>query len=147
MATDFLGRQADLSGLRLWLFDMDGTIYLEDRVFDGTLPLLQRIREDGGRWVFITNNSSKSVSDYVKKVNRMGIPAGPEDFFTSSQAAARLLQERHPGQKVYCQGTRSLIAELRAAGIDVTEEVEPVDVVLTGFDLELTSEKLRRTSS
>ena len=143
---DVLGREADLSGKRLWLLDLDGTVYMEDRLFDGALDLLARIRADGGRYVFITNNSSKSVADYVAKVTRMGIPAGEEDFFTSAQAAVRLLRERHPGAKVYCQGTASLVQELRRGGIDVTEAVEPVDVVLTGFDLELTSEKLRRTS-
>ena len=145
MRRDDFGQEADLREKKLWLLDMDGTIYMEDRIFDGTLDLLREIRARGGRYVFITNNSSRSVSDYLQKVSRMGIPAGPEDFFTSSQAAALLLREKHPGAKVYCQGTRSLIRELLDAGIDVTEAVEPVDVVLVGFDLELTSEKLRRT--
>lgn len=130
---------------RLWLFDMDGTIYEEDRVFDGTLDLLRIIRERGGRSVFITNNSSKSVTDYIRKVEAMGIRATAEDFFTSAQATIRLLQQRYPGAKVYCQGTRSLVAELREAGIRVTETVEDVDVVLVGFDMELTMAKLRNT--
>ena len=142
---DYFGREAELGGKRLWLLDMDGTIYMENRIFDGTLELLTAIRDRGGRYVFITNNSSKSVTDYLKKVRDMGIPAGEEDFFTSAQAAVLLLQERYPGAKVYCQGTASLVRELREAGVDVTTEVEPVDLVLTGFDLELTSEKLRRT--
>ncbi len=142
---DCFGRNAELRGKKLWLLDMDGTIYMEDRIFEGTLELLELIRARGGRYVFITNNSSKSVADYLKKVRGMGIPAGEEDFFTSAQAAVLLLQERFPGARVYCQGTSSLIRELREAGIRVTTEVEPVDVVLTGFDLELTSEKLRRT--
>lgn len=142
---DYFGREAELGGKRLWLLDMDGTIYMENRIFDGTLELLAAIRDRGGRYVFITNNSSKSVTDYLKKVRAMGIPAGEEDFFTSAQAAVLLLQERFPGAKVYCQGTASLVRELREAGVDVTTEVEPVDLVLTGFDLELTSEKLRRT--
>ena len=142
---DFLGKEAELGGKRLWLLDMDGTIYMEDRIFDGTLELLAAIRARGGRYVFITNNSSKSVTDYLKKVRAMGIPAGEEDFFTSAQAAVLLLRERFPGAKVYCQGTASLVRELREAGIDVTTEAEPVDLVLTGFDTELTMEKLRRT--
>ncbi len=142
---DFLGKEAELGGKRLWLLDMDGTIYMENRIFDGTLDLLTAIRDRGGRYVFITNNSSKSVTDYLKKVRAMGIPAGEEDFFTSAQAAVLLLQERYPGAKVYCQGTASLVRELREAGVDVTTEVEPVDLVLTGFDTELTMEKLRRT--
>ena len=142
---DVLGREADLGGKRLWLLDMDGTIYMEDRIFDGTLPLLSRIREIGGRYVFITNNSSKSVTDYLAKVRAMGIPAGEEDFFTSAQAAILLLRQQYPGARVYCQGTASLGRQLREAGIDVTTEVEPVDLVLTGFDTELSMEKLRRT--
>ena len=142
---DYFGREAELGGKRLWLLDMDGTIYMENRIFDGTLELLATIRDRGGRYVFITNNSSKSVTDYLKKVRAMGIPAGEEDFFTSAQAAVLLLQERYPGAKVYCQGTASLVRELREAGIDVTTEAEPVDLVLTGFDTELTMEKLRRT--
>ena len=142
---DLLGKPVALGGKKLWLLDMDGTIYLEDRVFDGTLDLLAEIRSRGGRCVFITNNSSKSVKDYLTKVRAMGIPATEEDFFTSAQAAIRLLRERHPGAKIYCQGTASLVRQLREAGLDVTTRVEPVEVVLTGFDLELTSEKLRRT--
>ncbi|MBQ1678532.1 MAG: HAD-IIA family hydrolase [Oscillospiraceae bacterium] len=142
---DLLGKEAELRGKTLWLLDMDGTIYMEDRIFDGTLELLAEIRARGGRYVFITNNSSKSVTDYLNKVRAMGIPAGEEDFFTSAQAAVLLLQERFPGAKVYCQGTGSLVCQLREAGIEVTTELEPVDLVLTGFDTELTMEKLRRT--
>jgi HAD superfamily hydrolase (TIGR01450 family) len=142
---DYFGREAHLSEKKLWLLDMDGTIYMENRIFDGTLEFLSLIRARGGRYVFITNNSSKSVEDYLTKVRNMGIPAGEEDFFTSAQAAVQLLQSRFPGARVYCQGTASLVEELRQGGIDVRLDVEPVDVVLTGFDLELTSEKLRRT--
>lgn len=142
---DRFGRTVALKGKRLWLFDMDGTIYEEERLFDGTLDMMRAIRESGGHYVFITNNSSKSVTDYIAKVNRLGIPAGEEAFFTSAQATVRMLRRQHPGAKVYCQGTRSLIRELREGGVDVTEDVEPVDVVLVGFDLELTSQKLRNS--
>ncbi len=140
---------ADASGLRgkrLFLLDMDGTIYEEDRLFEGTLEFLDKIGEMGGRYVFITNNSSKSVTDYIAKVRRMGIDAKPEHFFTSAQAAIQLLKQRHPGQLVYCQGTRSLLGELREAGISVTDRVaDDVGVVLVGYDTELTSAKLRNT--
>ena len=84
---DYFGKDAsELKNKKLWLFDMDGTIYEEERLFDGTLDLLQLITDHGGKYVFITNNSSKSVSDYVKKVNRLGIPGDERNFFTSAQA-------------------------------------------------------------
>ncbi len=136
---------SELKKKRLWLFDMDGTIYEEERVFDGTLELLKAIVDQGGRYVFITNNSSKSVDDYVKKVTRLGIKANVENFFTSTQATIQYLKQNYPNAKVYCQGTQSLVKELSGRGINVTENVENVDVVLVGFDMELTTAKLRNT--
>lgn len=143
---DYFGKDSNqLLKKKLWLFDMDGTIYEENRVFDGTIDLLQLILNNGGRYVFITNNSSKSVYDYIKKVTNLGIRADIENFYTSAQATVHYLKKQFPKSKVYCQGTKSLVKELEDAGIDVTENVEKVDVVLVGFDMELTTEKLRKT--
>lgn len=136
----------DLYKKKLFLFDMDGTIYEEERVFEGTKELLGLIEEIGGRYVFITNNSSKSVVDYIEKVNGLGIKANIDNFFTSAQATVLYLRKNFIGKKVYCQGTKSFIRELRDNGIEVTEDVEDnVDVVVVGFDTELTSAKLRKT--
>ena len=147
MITDLTGKTADaLKAKKLWLLDMDGTIYNENEIFEGTLDFLENIRKEGGRYIFITNNSSRSVSDYVKKVNAMGIPAGYEDFYTSSQATAMYIRENYPGQTVYCMGTRSLVQELRESGLSVvTEPDDTATVVLIGFDTENTSEKIRNT--
>lgn len=144
---DITGKNGDLlKKKRLYLLDMDGTIYNEDQIFDGTLEFLAEIKRRGGEYIFITNNSSRSVEDYVKKVRGMGIQADHENFYTSSQATAMYLQENHPGQVVYCMGTRSLVEELRGEGIEVvTEPDDRATVVLIGFDTENTSEKIRNT--
>lgn len=144
---DFFGKNAsELKNKKLFLFDMDGTIYEENNVFDGTHQLLDYIVESGGKYVFITNNSSKSVNDYITKVNGLGIKADKDNFFTSAQATVRYLKKRYEKPYVYCQGTKSLLAELSNEGIKVTSDVETgVDAVVVGFDTELTSEKLRKT--
>ena len=144
---DIFGKTAtELKEKRLFLFDIDGTISEEDRVFDGTKQLLQYIEEIGGRYVFITNNSSSSVADYVKKMHRMGIRAEEDSFFTSAQAAVLYLKQNYPDRKVYCQGSQSFFRELKSEGIDVTEEVrEDIEVVVVAFDSELTSQKVRKT--
>ncbi len=145
--TDKFEKNADaLLSKKLYLLDMDGTIYNEDQIFEGTLDFLAQIEKNGGRYMFITNNSSKSVEDYVKKVNAMGICADASHFFTSSQATAFYLKENYPGQTVYCMGTRSLVRELSESGIPVVTEVDDsATVVLIGFDTENTSEKIRNT--
>lgn len=147
MVKDYFGKNAtQLKNKKLWLFDMDGTIYEENKLFDGALDLLNRIVKNGGKYIFITNNSSKSLLDYIAKVRSLGIIADENNFFTSSQATIMFLKEKFPNSKVYCQGTKSLVRELVLSGINVTEEIEgDVGVVLVGFDTELTSEKLRKT--
>ena len=147
MLTDKFKKNADaLRHKKLFLLDMDGTIYNENSIFEGTLDFLSQIEKNGGRYIFITNNSSKSVKDYVEKVNRMGITADASHFYTSSQATAFYLQENYPGQTVFCMGTRSLVAELEQNGIRVvTKPEDSASVVLIGFDTENTSEKVRDT--
>lgn len=132
-----------LKGKKLFLLDMDGTIYEGSRLFSGTPPLLQAIRERGGRYLFLTNNSSASVEVYVQRLRGMGIEATREDFFTSAQATALVLQKEYPGQRVYCMGTDSLKEELRRAGIPVAETPDQdVTVALAGFDRQLQYQKL-----
>lgn len=140
----------DTSPLRekkLFLLDMDGTIYLGDRLFDGVCELLSEIRSRGGDYVFITNNSSKSVSDYVAKLQRLGIADVTEDnFFTSAQAAAQLFREKYADELIYVQGTKSFVSEMRKGGLRVTETLcDGIGAVLVGYDTELTSAKMEST--
>ena len=140
----------DTEGLyekRLFLLDMDGTLYLGDRLFPATKPFLSEIRRRGGRYMFITNKSSRGVSDYVKKLTRLGIPdVTEEDFFTSADAAALLFLEKYKDTLIYVQGTRSFVASLVSAGLTVTETPsDEVGAVLVGYDTELTAKKMEDT--
>ena len=132
--------------LKLYLLDMDGTLYLGSRLFDFTAQFLQEIRRTGGRYLFITNNSSKSVEDYIKKLASLGLTATREDFMTSSQATAYYLHLHHAGQRLYVCGTESLKAELRSEGFVLTDKVEETDCIVMGFDTELTFQKLHDVS-
>lgn len=132
-----------LQDKRLFLLDMDGTIYLDDRLFDGVTAFLSRIREKGGRYLFLTNNSSKGVEGYIEKLTGMGIATGREDYLTSVDAAIDLLRRRYPGRRCYVQGTRSFYDQLAAAGIPVTcDREDGAEILLSGFDRELTFQKL-----
>lgn len=135
-----------LRSKKLYLFDMDGTLYLGSRLFDFTLELLDTLKKTGRRYLFMTNNSSKSVEDYVKKLASLGISATREDFMTSSQATAYYLHKHHEGQKLYVCGTESLKQELRREGFTVTTDVDETECIVMGFDTELTFQKLHDIS-
>ncbi len=131
-----------LKRIQLYLFDMDGTLYLGDRLFSFTQELLETIKATGRRYLFMTNNSSKSVEDYIKKLEQLGIFATREDFITSSQATAYYLRQNYPNHRLYVCGTKSLKEELIREGFAVTGNLAEVDCIVMGFDTELTFQKL-----
>ena len=131
-----------LSDKRLFLLDMDGTIYLDNQLFDGTQEFLAHVKQIGGRAMYLTNNSSKSVRSYVDKLAMLGITAAEEDFFTSVNATVLHLQNKN-FRKIYTFGTTSFRQQLKEAGLPVTTQVEEdVDCLCMGFDTELTFQKL-----
>ena len=113
-----------LSDKRLFLLDMDGTIYLDNHLFDGTLDFLHKVKEIGGKYMFVTNNSSKSADDYVKKLSKIGIEAEIDDFLTSTEATIHYINKNYKGKKFYSVGTESFNKELINNGINVTCELE-----------------------
>lgn len=145
---DFFGKNAlKVNSKKLYLFDMDGTIYIGDKIFDGAKEYLEKIKNMGAKFCFITNNSSKSVSDYVKKLSNMGIEVCEDNFFTSAQAMLLFLEKNFYNQLVYVQGTKSFVDGLKKGGINVTEQFdENAKAIVVGFDSELTGEKLYTTS-
>ena len=83
----------DLKNKKLFLLDMDGTIYLDDYLFEGTLEFLEYVKNINGKYMFLTNNSSKSVDKYIEKLSKLGIKTNKEDFLTSTNATILYLKK------------------------------------------------------
>lgn len=127
---------------KFFLLDMDGTIYLDNDLFDGTLDFLSAVKSSGGKYLFVTNNSSKSTEAYVEKLAKIGIQATADDFLTSTDATCLYL-ERYVGKKFYISGTRSFEKQLKDSGVITTTEVEDdIFGIVMGNDTELTFKKL-----
>ena len=135
---------SEIRNKRLFLLDLDGTLYLDETLFDGTLPFLSRVREIGGRVLYLTNNSSRGVDKYLEKMARLGICAKTDDFLTSTDATVRYIRKNHPDTAFYVAGTESFRSQLQCAGIAVTTDRNDPAIggILLGFDTELTFSKL-----
>ena len=132
----------ELKNKRLFLLDMDGTIYLDNDLFDGTLDFLAHVKKTGGRYIFLTNNSSKSVDKYIEKLAKLGIESCEDDFLTSTNATVIYLQKKGY-KKIYASGTKSFRDQLAKAGLNVTDKLEDdIDCLCMGNDTELTFQKL-----
>lgn len=132
----------NLKNKKLFLLDMDGTIYLDNELFDGTLDFLRYVKSIGGKYMFLTNNSSKSVDKYIEKLKSLGIESKEEDFYTSVNATVHYLKDKNY-KKIYAFGTKSFVKQLKNAGYNVTTELcDDVDCLCMGFDTELSFSKL-----
>lgn len=141
--------RARLGRIRHVLLDLDGTLYLDECLFDSTLPFLSTLERLGIGRGFLTNNNSRSTSDSLAKLVALGIPARPGEVYTSTLAAVEFVRERMPGaRRAFVLGTPALRREIREAGFEETEDDpddEP-DLVLVGFDATLTHARLSRAA-
>ncbi len=131
-----------LRGTRIFLLDLDGTVYLGEKPIGGMISTLGALRAMGKKLVYLTNNSSKTEAEYREKLARIGLLDERDGVYTSGMAAAETLNARYRGARVYLVGTEALRGEFRAAGI-VLDDERP-DVCVLAYDTELTFSKIRR---
>ena len=143
-----MGNLNALSKKKLFLFDIDGTIAVGDTLYDGSAALLDYIERIGGKAYYITNNSTKSGADYVKKFREAyHLETIEEQFVTSGYMTLRFLLRNYADRTIYCMGTHSFIDELRRHGLTVTEKCQPdIACIVVAYDSELSYEKLCETS-
>lgn len=131
-----------LQNCRLFLLDMDGTLYLGDTVLPGAPAFVRRLLDTGREVVYLTNNSSRAGEDYIRRLRGMGFPCDRDNIFTSGMATALYLREHYPESSVYPVGTQAFCQELMQYGVHLSQQA--ASVVAVGFDTELVYEKLNR---
>lgn len=129
--------------------DMDGTIYMGSNLFPFTLDFLKKLADNGIGYSFLTNNPTKSVSDYLSKLEKMGISATEENMYTTSLAAIDYIKSHYPDAKrLYLLGTPSMVSQFEKAGYAAcSDDPEDIPDVLVGsFDMTLTYSRLCRAA-
>jgi HAD superfamily hydrolase (TIGR01450 family) len=118
---------------RGWLFDLDGTVYLGERLIPGADAAIAAIRAAGRRVAFLSNKPLETRAEYAAKLTRLGVPAAPDDVINSSLVLARYLRDRDPGAPVFVIGEPPMRDEMAAHGFEVRPD-ERVRWVVIAFD-------------
>jgi HAD superfamily hydrolase (TIGR01450 family) len=129
-----------LRACKAFILDMDGTIYVDERLLPGARELLALLDERGHRVVFVTNNSSRRGQAYRDRLARLGVEVAADRILTSGDATIDYLLRQTPHRSCYLVGTPALEDEFRAAGIALDER-DP-DCVVVGYDTTVTFAKL-----
>lgn len=135
-------KQRLLEETQLFVIDMDGTFYCGEHLIDGAAGFLKAVEERGKRFLFFTNNSSRTSEDYVEKLHRLGCEISQDQIMTSGDVTIRYLTSHYPGKRVFLLGTPQLCRSFEEAGIQLVEE--DADIVMAAFDMTLTYDKLNR---
>ena len=131
-----------LRSIKLFILDMDGTFYLGNRLIEGSLDFLEKLSSQGKKFLFFTNNSSRTAAFYKKKLAGMGCFVKENEVVTSGDVTIKFLKENYPGSGVYLVGTELLRESFRKVGIRLT--AENPEIVVLSFDTTLTYEKIER---
>ncbi len=117
-----------------YALDLDGTVYLGEKLLPGAAEAISSLRQDGSRLVFVTNNPLHTGVEYAEKLRRLGVPASPAEIITSLDAMVGYLAQHRPGAPVVTVAEPLVDRTLAAAGHPIAERPEDASVVVVSFD-------------
>ena len=129
--------------------DMDGTIYMGNSIFPFTIPFLEKLDGMGISYSFLTNNPSKSIDDYLKKLAKMGIHATEEEIYNTTIATIDYIHSHYPeARRLFLLGTPSMISQFEKAGfVSTSDDPDDVpDIIVAAFDMTLQYSRLCRAA-
>lgn len=137
-----------LKDKKLFLLDMDGTLYIGDTLFEGTKQFLNQVRANKADYMYLSNNSSRGKEAYVSKMERLGISANEHEFISSVDVTIEYLLDKYPeGTRIFLVGTSTTAEQMRAAGLKIEEKLPSggaklPDVAVLSYDTEITFKKI-----
>ena len=117
-----------------FIFDLDGTVYLSDRLIPGADRVIRLLREKGKKVTFLSNKPVQTREDYASKLTHLGIPTQPDEVVNSTLVMINYLKKNAPKARVFVVGEIPFVKEVRKAGFTVTEEPREIDYVIVAFD-------------
>ncbi len=129
-----------------FIIDMDGVVYREKEVIEGSIEAIKRLKKLGKKVIFISNNSTRSREEYMEKLRDLNLPIEIDEIMPATYALAKYISRNYPEKKAFVLGTLGLLKELLWAGVKITEDEEKADILVTGSDLNINYEKFKKAT-
>ncbi len=126
-----------------YIFDLDGTVYLGEKLLPTAGETISRLRQMGKPTLFLSNNPTHTREAYAAKLTQLGLPTPVGDVVNSSYVMVDFLRQTMPQARLFVVGESSLRDELSSAGFELTVEAERTDAVIASFDRTFSYHKLQ----
>jgi HAD superfamily hydrolase (TIGR01457 family) len=125
-----------------FIFDLDGTVYLSDKLIPGADVVIRLLRENRRKIVFLSNKPIQTREDYASKLTRLGIPTQPDEVINSTLVMTHYLKKNAPQAKLFVVGEVPFVEELERAGFTITDEPKEIEYVVVALDRTFDYQKL-----
>lgn len=139
----------DKTNIKGLILDMDGVIWRDSEPIGDLPKTFSKIRDLGLKFVLATNNSTRSIDEYVAKMKELGVEVYPNEILNSSQATAKVLASKFPtGSEIYYIGETGLSTALIEEGFVPTSahNFKNPKAVVMGIDRTINFEKVARAA-
>jgi len=127
----------------VYLFDLDGTVYLGEEALPGAVETIRALRDTGAVVRYVSNNPTRTPEAYAAKLTRLGLPTRPEEVVTTIATTVWWLRTHHPGATLFPIAEAPLCEALAAAGFALSDDPAAIDVVIASYDRTFTYAKLQ----
>ena len=132
-----------IKNTKVFLLDLDGTVYIGDKLIGSVKETLSFFRESGIKIVYLTNNSSRTEQEYIDKLTKLGVYNKSDLVYSSLSETINFIKSNYADKKFYAVATDKVKESLLLNGINLSDDA---DALLLAYDTSLTFEKLRKAS-
>lgn len=133
------------TNIKALILDMDGVLWKSDAPIGDLPTTFRRIRERGLKFVFATNNGTKTPEEYQQKLHDLGVEIEPSQVVTSALGIAFLLARTYPpGSKIFMIGGNGVRTALEEKGYEILpiERATEAQAFVMGIDRDINFQKV-----
>ncbi|MBC7877038.1 MAG: HAD-IIA family hydrolase [Anaerolineales bacterium] len=133
------------SNIKALILDMDGVVWKADAPIGNLSEIFARIRKRGLKFVFATNNGTKTPEEYQQKLAGLGVDIEPWQVVTSAMGIAFILAQKYPrGTKIFMIGEDGIRVALEEKGFEIlsVKNATEAQAVVMGIDRGINFEKI-----
>ena len=125
-----------------FIFDLDGTIYLGDKLIPNADKVVAKIKSANKKVVYITNKTTGTVKEYCKFLKHNNLNINENEIVNATLVTKKYVAEKHSGEKFYAIGEQIFVEEIKSAGLSYSQNPDEINIVLITLDRTLNYKKL-----